>query len=448
VKWAGPLAALAAAVVSLAVVAPTPSYDPLMWLLWGREVLGGELSTTEGPAFKPLPVAICALLAPLGGAAPTAWVLIARAGAAAGAWLAFRLGRRLAGGSVAAGSLAAAGVALCGAYLSYASSGVSEGVLLALALGGAELWRAGRPRAALACGAACALLRVEAWPFLLVAAVVHWRRVPGDRAAVIAAALAVPALWFVPEWLGSGDLLRSGARARVPNPGQPALADVPALASLRDAAELPMWILWAGVAALGVAAWRGGTKGGPAAAARSALLPAAVGAAWIALVAVMAQLGFSGEPRYALPGAALIAVSGAVGLARLARPGVVGTVVGLLVVVAALPKLVDLPDVRLAQAYQRDLSDRLGDAVRMAGGREAVLTCGRPYVGRYRGPLLAYRLDIPKHVVDFEPRAPGAVFASRLWPGSPAEPAAPAQYREVARAGPWRVLEACRIRVP
>src|SRR5215212_730735 len=70
---------LAIAAASLALVDPAPSYDPWAWLLWGREVAGGGLSTVEGPAFKPLPVGICALLAPLGAAAPWLWVLLVRA---------------------------------------------------------------------------------------------------------------------------------------------------------------------------------------------------------------------------------------------------------------------------------------------------------------------------------------------------------------------------------
>src|SRR6185503_3101851 len=105
-------------------------------------------------------------------------------------------------------------------------------------------WRDGRVRAALLWGAACALLRVEAWPFLALAGVVVWRRQPELRPWLVVCAVTVPALWFVPEWLGSGDPLRSGGRARVPNPGQPALAGVPALASLRAAAAIPPWPVW------------------------------------------------------------------------------------------------------------------------------------------------------------------------------------------------------------
>jgi hypothetical protein len=296
------------ALASLVVVAPAPSYDPWAWLLWGREVAGGGLSTVDGPAFKPLPVAVCALLAPLGAAAPWLWVLLVRAAAVVAALLAFDLARRLAGGSRLAGALGAAAVLLCGGLPAYTAAGAEPALVLALALGAAAAWRERRMRIALACAAGCALLRVEAWPFVALAGVVLWRRRPQDRALLAAFAVAVPAAWLVPELIGSGDLLRSGARARVPNPGQPALAGVPGLAALKEALALPLWPLWGGVAALIVA--RG-------AAARRALAPAAAGAAWIAIVALMAQAGFSGEPRYALPGAALIALSGAVGATRL-----------------------------------------------------------------------------------------------------------------------------------
>ncbi len=346
-------AAFAVAALSALVIAPAPSYDPWAWLLWGREIVHGTLSTAEGPAFKPLPVAVTALLAPLGEAAPVAWVIVARTGAVLAVLLAFRLGRELSGrsrplGGTVAGVAAAVAVALTGDLIGYSAAGAEPGWTIALALAGVEAWRAGRPRAALACGVGCALLRVEAWPFLLAFGLVLWRRRPQDRPLLIACALAVPALWLVPEWLGSGDVLRSGARARVPNPGQPATEAVPALAALREAAALPLWPLWAGVVACLAL---------PAARAARPLL--AAGAAWIALVAVMAQAGFSGEPRYSLPGAALIALAGAVGLVALVRERRAAAVLAAaLLLVAAAPKLADLPDLRGDQAYQRGLAAR------------------------------------------------------------------------------------------
>src|SRR4051794_19654267 len=107
-------AILAAAVASLVAADPAPGYDAWAWLLWGREVAAGGLSTVDGPAFKPLPVAACAAMAPLGAAAPWAWVLVVRAASVAAVWLAFRLGRELAGAF--GGVLAAAAVALTSGF--------------------------------------------------------------------------------------------------------------------------------------------------------------------------------------------------------------------------------------------------------------------------------------------------------------------------------------------
>jgi hypothetical protein len=440
-------AAFAVACLSALVVAPAPSYDPLSWLTWGREIAGGELHTAEGPAFKPLPVAVGVLLAPLGETvAPWVWVAIARAGAVLALWLGFRLARRLAGGSVAAGALAVAGMALCGAFLGYTSHGVISGLLLAFALAGYEAWRAGRPYAVLACAFACGLLQVETWPFLGLLALVLWRRRLVDRRLLAAAAVAVPALWFVPEWLGSGDLMRSADRAKIPNPGNPAEAEVPALESLRQAVPLLLWPLWLGVAALAAATWRRPRVE------RAALGPAAVGLAWVALVATLAQtVGFSGEPRYALPGMMLVAISGAVGLVSARRPATLAVVAAVgLVAIAAVPRLDDLERVQRSQAYQWQLFTDLGDAVRAAGGREAVLACGRPYVGPIRGPLMAYRLEVPKHTVepDLPPRPPGVAFRSRRGAHMRIEPDAAPGFGTVARTERWEVRTACRVRVP
>src|SRR5215210_6592068 len=104
------------------LVRAAPGYDPWTWLLWGREVAGGSLSTEAGPAFKPLPVAVCALLAPLGSAAPVAWVVLVRAAAGVAVWLAYRSGCELAR-SRWAGALAAVGVALAGGFALEASRG-------------------------------------------------------------------------------------------------------------------------------------------------------------------------------------------------------------------------------------------------------------------------------------------------------------------------------------
>jgi len=407
----------AVTLASALLVAPAPTYDSWAWLLWGREVASLSLSTAEGPAFKPLPVAVCTVLSLLGPLAPVAWVLIARAGAAVAVWAAYRAG----------GALAAVAVALTGAFVAYAASGVETGWTTAFALLALLAWRDGRVRAALLWGAACALLRVEAWPFLALAGVVVWRRQPELRPWLVVCAVTVPALWFVPEWLGSGDPLRSGGRARVPNPGQPATAAVPALAALREAAALPLWPLWFGALFT------------PA-----RLRPLALaGLAWIALVAVMAQAGFAGEPRYSLPGGACVAVAGAAGLLALARrKRAYAVAIALALLVAAVPKLATLPELRRAQAYQWALDADLQRAIERAGGRDALLTCGRPYVGNLRGPLLAYRLDVQKRRVAFAPRPPGVVFQSRLDAAASVEPTA-AGFLPRTHTAHWAVWVRC-----
>ena len=241
----------------------------------------------------------------------------------------------------------------------------------------------------------------------------------------------------MPELIGSGDLLRSGARARFPNPGQPALERMPGLAALRAAVGLPLWPLWAA-----------SRRCSHCARAR-ALAPAAAGAAWIAVVALMAQAGFSGEPRYALPGAALIAVSGAVGLVRAARAGRSA---------ARRPGRSPSPSrsspPRPGSPTCRSCGPRrptsggwpASSPTRCAprAGGTAVLACGRPYVGPLRGPLMAYRMDVAKHVVE-----PDGRRARRAWSSAPRSRARSPRSRragrfaEIARAGRWRVFAAC-----
>jgi hypothetical protein len=449
--WRALAVAAALAALSLLVVAPAPSYDPWMWLLWGREVAEGGLDTREGPAFKPLPVAVGALLAPLGEAAPVAWVLLVRTGGALAAWFAWRLGARLAGGSRLGGALAVVAVLLCGRLLWYTAAGAEPALVLAFALGGAEAWAAGRRGTALACAAACGLLRVEAWPFLLAGGLLLWRREPRYRGALVVAAVALPAAWLVPEWLGSGDVLRSGARARIPNPGQPSTEAMPALAALRKALPLPPWPLWLGVAALAVAARGRGTVPPPE---RAAVGVAAAGLAWIVVVAAMAQARFSGEPRYALPGAALVGVAGAAGLGLAARrPGRTRALALAATALMLLPvavRVADLPALRAAQAHQWALATELEDAVAAAGGRAAVLRCGTPYVGPLRGPLMAYRLHVHKAAVepDLPPRPPGVLFRSPLGEGAPVTPARPPAFARVARTARWEVGATCGRRTP
>ena len=112
-------------------------------------------------------------------------------------------------------------------------------------------------------------------------------------------------------------------------------------------------------------------------------------------------------------------------------------------VLAAAPRVADLPAIRDGQRDQAELAADLERAVRLAGGERGLARCGRPYVGHLRGPLLAYRLGVEKREVAFAPRTPGVVFRSRLTASAAPAPAVPAGFHERARAGRWRVLATC-----
>ncbi len=419
------LVAAAATLAGLTLLGPSqPSYDPWAWLLWGRELAGGTLDTAEGPAFKPLAVAVTTVLAAAGELAPEAWLWVARAGALLAVGLAARVAWRVGGGAAGA-SLAAAGVALTAGFAWHGAVGNAEGVTLALGLAAIDRALDGRPRAALALGAAAALLRPEAYVLVLLAGL--WLAPARCRPVLVAVAVLLPLAWVVPEWLGSGDPLRSGARAQVPNPGQPATAAVPGLASLEAGLGLVLLPLLVAAGAAAVAA-----RGAPR---RIALL----GAAWLAEVALMAQLaGTSGEPRYALPGAALLAVGGGAALGALGRPAVVRAAVALVAVAAVLRLDATAGELRRA-GDEAELYAALPEAVARAGGPRAVLACGPPVTGRYRGPAVAYALGVPKRVVRFDPAAGGVLLRSRIRRAAPVRPAAPAGARVLARSARWEV---------
>jgi len=90
------------------VIPAAPSYDPWSWIVWGREVVAGDLSTIGAVSWKPLPVLLTTPFSLFGDAAPDLWLLVARtlgfgavmAAASIGCRLAGRLGGLLAGGSL------------------------------------------------------------------------------------------------------------------------------------------------------------------------------------------------------------------------------------------------------------------------------------------------------------------------------------------------------------
>jgi hypothetical protein len=316
----GPRLAVATALVLAAASLALPFfpvYDPWAWLIWGRELAGGGLETAAGPSWKPLPVLIDVPLSLLGDAAPKAWLLIARAGWICAPLLAGLLAARLSGegagrwrwvaAAVAAGSVALTGDSFTPPLRQF-TGGLSEPLLVALVLG--AIWAAlyERPGVALGLGTAAALLRPECWPFLVLWAIYASRGRPRLRAAAIAAAVLVPLAWLVPDLVGAGNPLEGGETARAGG-----IEPLDGLEVLGRALAAPLAAAWVGLALL---LWREGRKLD-----RTLKVLLAAASAWILLVALMAVAGWAGLPRFLAPATAVLAVLGAVGIARAAAPG-------------------------------------------------------------------------------------------------------------------------------
>jgi hypothetical protein len=483
----GRLAAASLALAAVSLLLPWAlAFDPWSWLVWGREVTRLELDTAGGPSWKPLPVVATTILTLAGGAAPALGLVLARAGGLLAIAGAAALAGRLAGAVAAVA--AAAAMALSDWWLLNTALGNSEGLLAAAAVWAVVAQLAGRHRIALSLLLATALLRPEAWPFLGGYALWLWRTGREPLGLLAVTLLPVPLLWFGPDVLGAGGALGASSAARgTASPQSAVYADFPALEVLADFAELltiPALLAAAAGAALG------GTI---------ARRLAAAGLAWVALVAVMTQAGYAGNPRYNVAAAAAGCVLAGVGVAALARRvasggdatrAEEGAVSGGDTTARRDDRAVsggdttarrdDRVDPDAARAARRpsaalgwpfaaalaagvlaftagDLSDQveeLGDRadrrtdldalVDRVGGASAISACAPARTNQPMKAMVAWRLDVSmEHLAD-RPRAPAAVLrAPPGYEGEPAEPRVPAGFEPVAREGDWELVTAC-----
>jgi hypothetical protein len=425
------LAAAAAAALSL-LLPWALAFDAQAWVVWGRDAGRLALDTRGGPSWKPLPVVVTTPLALTGDPAPALWLLVARTGgllALAGAWaLAARLG------GILAGAVAAATMALSPWWMFNTALGNSEGLLAAAALWAVLAHLAGRTRAALVLATAAALLRPEVWPFLGLYGLWLWRADRAARPAVAAAAIVVPLLWLGPDALGTGGALSASRAARgEPSLGSAALEDVPGLAVLADAVAL--LTVPATLAAVA------GTIAGP----RLARVLAAAAAAWIAIVAVMAQAGYAGNPRYLVAAMAYGCVLAGAGAARIAPRAAPVVAVVLVAAVAAITA----DDLREQASDVRARADRraaLPAVVAAAGGRDALVSCARVRTAPDVRPLVAWELDVSMLGIDRPPEAPAVLLRWRPHGGGPVEPVLPDEgFRLLGRAPYWEAWAACTL---
>src|SRR5215204_114245 len=185
---------LALGAVSL-LLPSEPSYDPWAWMVWGRELTLLQLDTNGGPSFKPLPL----LLTPL--------------------------------------------------WLRYMAHGNEAPMAIFFLLWGIERHLDGKRNHALILGFLACLLRPEVAPFIgAYGAYLFWK-VPELRKLAVGLAIALPVLWLVPEWIGSGNPLGAGQKATGEPPWSLSLRDKPWLAALERAHSLLGLALEIGVVA-------------------------------------------------------------------------------------------------------------------------------------------------------------------------------------------------------
>jgi hypothetical protein len=463
--WAGVLC-VALAALSAAILPTVPSYDPWSWIVWGREVSDPHLSflVSGGPSWKPLPFVFTTIWGLFGSAAPTLWVITARAGGLLGLVFAWRLASRLLGGGWAgalAGLLAVVGVVLTQDWLYYWLRGTSEVVLIACSLGAVDRLLAGRRGQAFGLAVAASLIRPEWWPFVILYAAWLWLRDPRwesvkMRALLLAGLLVIPFLWFVPPYIASGQAFLAATHAAAYNGhlGPNRLRAVVGRAI--DLQVLPALI--AAVLAVVIGWWRERN--------RLLLAMGAAVIAWWVVVIGMTLDGYPGLERFFLPAAALICVLGGVGLVRLGllaggvldrHRALVAVAVTVVLVAVSIPLTTQrFAEVRAAgPAADTAVTtlQHLDAAVAAAGGHRSVFPCKTSFAAVNHGvqTALAWKLHVTLERVGTAMRAPGIDF---IGPHNGTDGApAPVDHRltahhTIATVDGWRVVRLTDPRHP
>jgi hypothetical protein len=410
---------LALATLSAAVLPTVPSYDPWSWISWGREVvdphIGFEIS--GGPSWKPLPWFFTIVYALFGSAAaPTLWVITARAGGLLGLFAAYRLAARVVGAPrwacVVAGLLAAGGVVVTQEWFYYMFRGTSEPMLIACALWAIDRHLERRYGWAFVLSVATGLIRPEAWPLLIVYAAWLWFRQPRLRVLLVLGLFSLPFFWFVPPWIGSGHPFLAASHAAAYNGHLGSNPFLGVLGRGVDIQTIPVLVF--GVLAVALAWFRQPRD-------RLTLYLGAGALVWWVVVVGMTLDGYPGLERFYLPAAGVTCVLAGVGMVRVAELASRGRVVVSVAVIAALVA-VTIPftggRVNEARGQERVASaavtrlDQLSAAVAAVGGHDRVYPCKSSFaaVNHSVQTALAYKLGVTLDRVGTSMRHQGVMF--------------------------------------
>jgi hypothetical protein len=417
------LGCLVLGAISAAILPTVPSYDPWAWISWGREVTDPHLSfaITGGPSWKPLPVMFTTIWALFGSAAaPTLWVITARAGGFLGMVAAYLLASRLIsrGGrgprwaAVAAGLIAAAGILITQDYWDEMFRGTSEPMEIATALWAVLAFLDGRPGWAFGFGVATSLLRPEAWPLVILYALWLWWKQPQLRVLVVLGLISIPFFWFVPPWVGSGQPFLAAIHAEEYNGGLGSHPLIGVLGRGIDIQLLP--VLLAGIVAP-LFAWFDKP--------RDWLVLALAGGAvvWWVIVVAMTLDGYPGLERFYLPAAGITCVLAGVGIVRLA--GLVArssAPVGMVATAVLVAIMIPFVGGRINQASAEEhiasqavtRLDQMTAAVAAVGGHPGVFPCKSSFaaVNHSIQTALAWKLHVTLGRVGTTMRHQGVMF--------------------------------------
>jgi hypothetical protein len=427
--WLAVLASFVLAGISAAVLPTVASYDPWAWISWGREVFSPTLSfaISGGPSWKPLPVMFTAIYSLAGStAAPTLWVITARAGGILGMIAAYLLAYRVLSrdarvprwAPVAAGLIAAVGIVITQDYWDEWFRGTSEPMEIATALWAVLAFLDGRPGWAFVFGVATSQLRPEAWPLVVVYAIWLWWKEPRLRVLVVLGLFSIPFFWFAPPWVGSGQPFLAAIHAEEYNGGLGSNRFWGVLGRGIDIQLLPV-LLAGGVAV--VFAWFDKP--------RDWLTLSLAGATvvWWVVVVGMTLDGYPGLERFYLPAAGLTCVLAGVGVVRLGLLGAqfvprgsASTAVGIGLTAVLVAILVPFTWSRISQASAEEKIasqavshlNQMTAAVAAVGGHDGVFPCKTSFaaVNHSVQTALAYKLHVTLGRVGTTMRHQGVMF--------------------------------------
>ena len=413
------LGCLACAFVSVLLFNPGLTFDPAAWMVWASELPRGTLdfSSIEAPSWKPLPVLAAAPFTVIQwDLGSDLWLLAVRTSSFATSVLLWRAASRSLSAQgrsfdTALPVLVGAGAAavlpwLSPLWIQLTVCGLSEPVLIALLLAACEAHQSGRRITALALITAAALVRPEVWLLLaLYAAWLLWEeRAKAVVPVGLAAAMQLVAWFAIPYW-ASGDSMQATHRARIYKD-----RSFPGHEFVDGIVGLVPWQAWL-LIGIGLACCLIARR-------RVFALFAGPAFVWLAAVALMTALGYSGIARYALPALVLLGVPVGVGYGSLVAaarsPKVASLAAAVVLMLGAGAVIGGASDV----SRRLHRVERIGDvgrdsvtAVERAGGVKA-LTSKCPLLGTSwdLAPVLSWRLHLPLEAIAFRSNAPAVLL--------------------------------------